>query len=99
MHEWERVNCPECDKSFVFESTLKKHIDAVHEKKKPHMCVICSKITLNKHKQMANEKNLNKCEDYEKAFKEAQDLKDHSRIAHGGKRVNRPEWDKLFVSK
>ena len=44
-------------------------------------------------------KNLNKCEDCENAFKEEQGLKNHSRIAHGRKRVNCPECDKLFVSK
>ena len=44
-------------------------------------------------------KNLNKCGDCEKAFKEEQGLKDHIRIVHEGKRINCPECDKPFVSK
>ena len=63
---------------------------------------VCSNNTLNKHIQIVHElagNNQNKCEDCEKAFKEEQDLKDHIRIVHEGKRVNCPECDKLFVSK
>ena len=48
-----------------------------------------SKITLNKHIRIVHElagKNLNKCGDCEKAFKEEQGLKDHIRIVHEGKR-------------
>ena len=44
-------------------------------------------------------KSLNKCGDYEKAFKEEQDLKDHIRIVHEEKRINCLECDKPFVSK
>ena len=57
---------------------------------------------MNKHTRIVHElagKSLNKCGDYEKAFKEEQDWKGHIRIVYEEKRINCPECDKPFVSK
>ena len=34
--------CPVCQKLFVYERVMKRHIKNVHEKKKPHACGICA---------------------------------------------------------
>ena len=33
--------CDICNNSFRLKSTLRKHIDAIHEKKKPYQCETC----------------------------------------------------------
>ena len=40
-HKGERESCPLCEKKFVSNKAVKIHIEAVHEKKRPHECDIC----------------------------------------------------------
>lgn len=42
-HTGEKRFCDQCDKSFSYSSTLKKHKRKVHEKIRAHACTICSK--------------------------------------------------------
>ena len=41
-HEGKTVDCPNCQNPFQNKTALKRHIEAVHEKKRPHTCVICN---------------------------------------------------------
>ena len=35
------MKCSICDYEFTRQATLKRHIQSVHEEKKPHRCSIC----------------------------------------------------------
>ena len=35
------VKCHLCDKTYSVNTALKMHIEAVHEKKRPHACNLC----------------------------------------------------------
>ena len=41
-HEGKTVNCPNCQNPYQNKVALKRHIEAVHEKKRPHTCDICN---------------------------------------------------------
>ena len=54
FHRGIKVKCPLCEKSFDTNKTVRRHIEAVHEKKRPHVCQLCGerfgqKSHLNTH--------------------------------------------------
>ena len=45
-----KIQCPQCDSSFIQKSDLKRHVLAVHEGKKPFKCLQCkSRFTQSYH--------------------------------------------------
>jgi KRAB domain-containing zinc finger protein len=80
--------CPFCHKGFS--GKIKRHIDSVHEQKKPHKCSICDfttsrKETLKVHVESIHEgKKLHKCSicDYTSSYKGH--LKTHIESVHEG---------------
>ena len=78
-----QYSCPLCDKDFFTEKLQKRHIESVHEKKKPFKCSICeysssSKYNLKKHTESVHEgKQPHKCSLCDKSFSEKGNLKKH----------------------
>jgi len=59
VHEnHEKIKLHKCDAFFHRVKLLKKHIDAVHEKKKTHLCSLCGSCLLSNH-TFSNSGNLN----------------------------------------
>ena len=78
-----QYSCPLCDKDFFTQLLQKRHIESVHEKKKPFKCSICeysssSKFNLKKHTESVHEgKQPHKCSLCDKSFSEKGNLKKH----------------------
>ena len=85
-------DCPICDYRCKTKSSLKDHIDAIHEEKKPHKCSICdysckSESNLKRHIDAIHEgKKPHECSicDYSCATKAH--LKHHIDAVHEGKK-------------
>ena len=41
VHEGKRHDCSTCEQKFKTHQSLRKHIMAVHERRKPHLCSQC----------------------------------------------------------
>jgi KRAB domain-containing zinc finger protein len=86
-------SCGYCYKKFTT-AKLKKHIESVHEKKRPHLCSTCeksfaSKQDLKRHILMVHEKINHKkhlCSQCDSSFFNISGLKVHTDSVHEGKR-------------
>ena len=84
------ISCSICQVSFSRKSSLKRHIEAVHEKKKAHKCLICdsnfsSTDSLKQHITTVHEgKKPHKCLICDSNFSSTSDLKRHIAAVHEG---------------
>ena len=92
--------CTLCNKAFVTKSSLKTHIESVHEGKRPHKCNKCElrlvKIShLNSHLESVHEKNKPfKCEICDYSCSQKFNLKRHFELVHEKTKLDYPTTNK-----
>ena len=90
----EKSSCDKCGKSFANKSTLKAHVDVVHEGKRSQKCEECNKIftqksDLKKHiKHVHRDIRDHKCDECNKAFHKKSHLNEHIKTVHRGIKTN-----------
>ena len=82
--------CPKCDLRFAYQKDLQRHINTVHDGKKPYKCDLCNsdykrKDDLEKHKMIVHEvKNPFQCHICSADFVHKKTLKNHIKNIHEG---------------
>ena len=82
--------CPKCDLKFAYQKDLQRHVDTVHDGKKPYKCDLCNsdykrKDQLEKHNMIAHEeKNPFQCHICSANFVNKKALKSHIKNIHEG---------------
>ena len=82
--------CPKCDVRFAYQKDVQRHVDAVHEGKKPYKCDFCNsdykrKDQLEKHKMIVHGgENPFQCHICSAIFELKKTLKNHIQNVHEG---------------
>ena len=82
--------CFICGDTFSEKKSMQKHVDSVHEKKRPYMCPICSQTfpenrNLKRHIQAVHEKlKPHMCNICGKRFFDKEKLRNHILCVHEG---------------
>ena len=81
-----KFKCEPCEKSFLFASSLNKHIKSIHEGLKDYKCQSCEKKftwpwALKAHKKTHREDHF-QCDFCDKLFSEYESLEDHTKLMH-----------------
>ena len=82
-------NCSECDHSFAKKTELKRHINSVHDRKKPFNCSICNVMfssAANLKKHVCVHQEPYNCPFCDRSFVEKAELTGHVNLAHDGKK-------------
>lgn len=83
-------NCPDCEKTFFYKETLRKHQQIVHEHQselKKYLCDLCgapnkNKSSLARHLKVHSDEKPHQCTQCNKSYKTACHLKSHIRNTH-----------------
>ena len=101
-----RFKCPTCDKRFKTKPHLKRHIDSIHLKLKPHKCDLCNesfseKENLQRHADGVHLKlKPHKCPECEQSFSLKRTLQRHINATHLKlKPYKCPECEQSFSQK